>query len=122
MTNISGEQCIILTWQAQNVTLLQAMKTFYTVLASAMLGLTIWWIDSRPHWDDTGITVGLVIIATGLISFINPKKPFICAIATSLWIPLDQTINNQNYLTLLVFVFGFMGAYAGSFLRRRVFK
>jgi hypothetical protein len=94
------------------------MKSFLTLLASTISGLVILWVDARPNWDDTGITVGMIFIAAGLISFINPKRPFICATAVSLWIPLYQIANFQNYSTLVVFIVGFIGAYAGSFLRK----
>jgi hypothetical protein len=39
------------------------------VLASALTlgaGLAIAWLDTRPGWDDTGITAGALAIAAGL--------------------------------------------------------
>lgn len=35
------------------------------VLAVAA-GSAIAWVDTRPHWDDTAITAGAVLIASGL--------------------------------------------------------
>jgi hypothetical protein len=93
------------------------MKALLTLLASAAIGLIIWRIDSQPNWDDTGITAGMIVISTALISMVSPKRPFICALAVSIWIPLFGIINHSNYGTLLIFVFGFMGAYGGSALR-----
>lgn len=34
-------------------------------------GLAIAWVDTRPGWDDTGITVGLVTIAAGGASLVG---------------------------------------------------
>jgi len=94
------------------------MKQLLTLIASIMSGVFILRIDYHPNWDDTGITAGMILVATGVISFVNPRRPFICAISTSIWIPLFGIINDNNYGTLLVFVFGFVGAYLGSMLRK----
>jgi hypothetical protein len=93
------------------------MKALFTILASMAVGLVIWRIDSQPHWDDTGITAAMILASTGLISFVNPKRPYICAIATCFWIPLFGIINHGNYGTLLVFIIGLVGAYGGLILR-----
>jgi hypothetical protein len=42
--------------------------TLRIVVASVLVlaaGLSIAWIDTRPGWDDTGVTVGMLIIAAG---------------------------------------------------------
>ena len=94
------------------------MKSVLTLLASIATGLIIWRIDSRPNWDDTGITAGLILLSTGLISFINPKQPFIWMIAVSVWIPLFGIIKDSNYGTLLTLIIGLIGAYGGSTIRK----
>jgi hypothetical protein len=88
-----------------------------TFIASIAIGLFIWRIDSQLNWDDTGITAGMILLITGLISFFNPKQPFICAIAVSIWIPLFGILKDGNFVTLLTFIFGFIGVYGGSTFR-----
>jgi len=93
------------------------MKSVLTLLAAITIGLIIWRIDSQPNWDDTGITAAMILLSTGLISFFNPKQPFIWAIAVCIWIPLFGIIKDSNYGMLLTFIFGFIGAYGGSTFR-----
>jgi len=60
-------------------------KTFniYFLLAE-FTGLAIAWIDTQPNWDDTGITVSLVLLAAILFGFLTFKKPWIIAVAVSM--------------------------------------
>ena len=96
------------------------MKTLLTLLVSAIIGSLIWRMDSQPHWDDSGITAVAILISSGLICFVNPQRPYVCAIAVSIWIPFFGIMNDENYGTLLTFLFGFIGAYAGSIFKRRI--
>jgi hypothetical protein len=45
-----------------------------TVLA-VLTGIAIAWIDTRPGWDDTGVTVGLVFLFSALWGALAPKRP-----------------------------------------------
>ncbi len=38
-----------------------------SLLGAAVLSLAIAWIDSRPHWDDTGISAGVIFLACALL-------------------------------------------------------
>jgi len=90
-----------------------------TIIVSILIGLMIWRIDAQPNWDDAGITAGMILLSTGLISFSSPKRPYFCAIAVSIWIPLFGIIKDGNFGSLLTFLFGFLGAYGGSALGNR---
>ena len=90
------------------------------VLALAVAsGLAIDWFDSLPNWDDTGITVFLVLIAGALWGYLTPSKPWLIALAVSIWIPLTGIIITSNYGTLIAFIPGFVGAYIGFFLKTK---
>jgi hypothetical protein len=84
----------------------------YFILAE-FTGLALAWMDSRPNWDDTGITVFLVLLAAILFGFLTFKKPWLIALAVSMWIPLLEIMWTHNYGALLAFIPGFAGAYAG---------
>ena len=83
------------------------------VLLSIVTGLAIAWIDSQPNWDDTGITVGLILLATTIFSFFAVKRPWLIALAVSSWIPAWAILSTHNYGAFLAFIPGFIGAYAG---------
>jgi hypothetical protein len=91
-----------------------------SILATT-LGIGIAYIDSRPGWDDTGVSAFLVFLASGLCGYIAPQKPWIPALAVSIWIPLVGIFSNYNMTSLLALIPAFAGAYAGSVVRRKIF-
>jgi hypothetical protein len=45
------------------------------LLAAIGFGLLIAYSDSRPTWDDAGITALALLIACGLFGFLAPSRP-----------------------------------------------
>lgn len=87
---------------------------FWMLLAAAVLaGLAIAWLDSRPGWDDTGISAGLIVAATVVCGWIAPR-PWAFAIAVAGWIPLLDIARDRNFSSLLALAIGFVGAYIGA--------
>ena len=85
-------------------------------------GLLIAYVDSRPTWDDTGITVFALLVTSGIIGLLVQRRPWLYALAIGLWIPLWGVIQAQNVSMLLVLLFPFAGVYAGWALRLVVQK
>lgn len=93
----------------------------YVLLVIAILaGLGIAYVDSRPTWDDTGITAFSIFGACAIFSFLSPRSPWLWALAVGAWVPLAAILLNHNYGGLLALLFAFAGAYAGMLLRRLV--
>lgn len=90
------------------------------VLLAAIVGLVIAWVDSRPNWDDTGITAMGMFTCCALFGAFLPKRPWTWALAIGIWIPLFAIIFHQNYGSLLAIVFAFAGSYAGALLRKAI--
>jgi hypothetical protein len=94
---------------------------FWILLAAAVgLGLLITWVDSRPHWDDTGITAAAVLFITALLGVAMPERAWVWALAVGGWIPLRAVILTQNYAAFLALVIAFAGAYLGAFARKAI--
>ena len=93
------------------------MQNVLLVVAVALGGL-ITYVDSRPGWDDTGVTAFTVLVASGVLGFLGPKRPWLWALAIGLWIPLLGIIREQNFGTLIALAVAFVGAYAGMAIRR----
>jgi hypothetical protein len=91
-----------------------------SVVLGLILGLTIAWIDSRPNWDDTGISVLLLLAAAMLCGFLASRKPWMIALVVSIWIPLTSICITHNYGGFMALVPGFIGAYAGWFIKRNL--
>lgn len=94
--------------------------TLAMIGAAICVGLAIAWVDSRPHWDDTGITAGALLLSSAIFGAASPGKPWLWALSIGIWIPLAAAIRGANYSMFLILLFTFAGAYIGSTLRRAV--
>ncbi len=94
-------------------------KLFLTVIA-VCCGAAITYVDSRPNWDDTGITAIAILVTSGVISFLSPYRWWLWAIAVGIWIPLLAIIRAQNFAAILSLVVAFLGAVLGMLIRNRI--
>lgn len=92
---------------------------FLILLAAAIvIGISIGWMDIRPNWDDTGITVMIVLIGSAVLGFTMPPRAWVWAIVLGIWVPLFNIIINQNYGSAVALVIAFTGSYIGAFTRK----
>ena len=87
------------------------------VLALGLGGL-IGWVDSRPNWDDTGITVGLVFLAAAFFGALRPSFAWLLGLAVGLGVPLWGILGRGNYGGLIALVVALIGAGVGAVLRK----
>jgi hypothetical protein len=80
------------------------------------LGLVIAYVDSRPKWDDTGITALALFASCCLWGVLGPDRPWLWALAIGSWIPVLGIASTRNYGSLLALIFAFAGAYLGRAL------
>ena len=93
-----------------------------SLLALAVgLGLLIAWVDSRPTWDDAGITAGAIFLTAALCSALRPSLAWLWALAVGIWVPLWGIIGHHNYGSLLALFAASLGAGAGA-LGRVLFR
>ena len=88
------------------------------LIISLALGAAVTYVDSRPTWDDTGVTAGALLVISGVFGFLGPKRPWLWALALGVWIPLLAVIRTHNYGATLALVVAFAGAYGGMAIRR----
>jgi hypothetical protein len=93
------------------------MQKLLLAIALALGGL-IAYIDSSPGWDDTGVIVGVIFIASCMLGVAGPHRPWLWALALGIWIPLLEIVKSQNYGSLLALAIAFAGAYTGLGIRR----
>ena len=84
------------------------------------VGLLIAYVDSRPNWDDTGITAVALFATSGAFGLAAPRRPWLWALAVGLWIPLYGIITARNYGSPIALAIAFVGACAGMAARRAV--
>ena len=97
------------------------MQNVLLILA-AVSGLLITYVDSRPTWDDTGITAGVILLLCGLLALIGFKRPWLLALAVGAWIPLYGLLVTHNFGSILALIIAFVGAYAGWAFRAGIDK
>jgi hypothetical protein len=83
------------------------------LVVGLVCGLLLAILDSLPHWDDTGILVGGLLLSSGLLALLGCRKPWLLALAVGIWIPLHDIFLSHDPRMLLVLIFPFVGAYAG---------
>jgi hypothetical protein len=109
------------TFEKERITPMQKI-----LLAVATIsGLFITYVDSRPAWDDTGITAGVILLLCGLIALIGYQRPWLLALVVGAWIPLYGLFVTHNFASVLALIIAFVGAYAGWAFRmgiRKTFK
>ena len=97
-------------------------RTFWVLLVLAIvLGLGMAWVDSRPTWDDTGITAGVVLLASAAFAFVAPRRPWVWALAVGGPIPLLGIRAGGNVASLLALAVALVGAYGGALVHRAMY-
>jgi hypothetical protein len=90
----------------------------FVLLAGLAVGTALGYVDSRPLWDDTGVTALAVLVSTFVLGALAPQRPWATALAVGIWIPVFGIVGRGNYGSLLALAFAFAGAYGGMLLRR----
>lgn len=97
------------------------MLTRIVAVLACLTGLLIAYVDSRPTWDDTGVTAFAMLLSAGIFGMAAPRRPWRWALAVGIWIPLYAFVRHPSTGALamvVVLIFPLVGAYAGMALRR----
>ena len=87
-------------------------------IVAVVIGLAIGWNDSRPTWDDTGITAGLLVMAAALLGVVDPRRWWLWALLVGVGTPLLEIGGQSGSASLAAFVFSGVGAAGGAGARR----
>ena len=93
------------------------MKFWILLILSVITGLLLGLMDTSPGWDDTGISVGAILLRTCIFGFILPGRAWLWAIIIGLGVVGLNILQTGHYDSALVFLFAFAGAYAGVFFK-----
>ncbi len=96
------------------------MKFWILLLLAFVLGLVIGWVDTRPTWDDTGITVGAVLIVAAGFGLMMRTRAWVWGMAVGSGTPLLNIALHGSLAALVALPVAFLGSYAGAFVRKLV--
>jgi hypothetical protein len=88
------------------------------IVLAAFAGGAIAFLDSRPGWDDTGITVGLLLLAAGAAAFASGRRPWLWAVLVGAWTPGVEMATGGSVASLAALAFASLGAFGGWAIRR----
>ena len=91
-------------------------KTLFTLALG--LGLLITYVDTRPNWDDTGVSAVAIFMSCALFGVMVPNRPWLWALAVGLWIPVLGIALKHNFGSVLALLIAFAGAYAEMVCRK----
>jgi hypothetical protein len=83
-----------------------------------VLGAGIGYVDSRPTWDDAGITAGALFLCAGVLSMMAPRSGWLVGLAVGLPVLLFNVVLHANYGSAAAVVVALVGAGVGSFVGR----
>src|SRR5881275_3135899 len=92
---------------------MRRLHAFGMLLAALILGALIAWVDSRPTWDDTGITAGVLLLVSAGFGALRPRFAWLWALALGAWIPIVGIVSTRNFGSILALGITFIGAYLG---------
>ena len=95
----------------------RTMKQKILLVAAVFFGLFVAYVDSRPTWDDTGITVFALLIGSGIIGLLAEKRPWLFGLAIGLWLPLWYIVTTHNLSMIIILAFPLIGVYVGWALK-----
>jgi hypothetical protein len=96
---------------------MQRMRFVFLVLIAAMLGALISMVNSRPGWDDTGVSPPWCLVRRGLWVRAT-RNGRVWALAVGSWIPALGLTLGHGYASIVALAFALVGAYAGAFAGR----
>ena len=77
------------------------------------LGLAIAWVDSRPGWDDTGITAVSLVAAGAITAALSGHRPLLWAVLVGVWTPLLEIPASGDPAPLIALGFACAGSLLG---------
>jgi len=80
-------------------------KRALLVLVAAGIGVVIGLVDSSPGWDSTGITAGLLFLASAVVAFVARDRPWLWALLVGLPTPILDVIRTGNSGSVLALGF-----------------
>lgn len=85
------------------------------VLTAGLIGWGIGYMDTRPGWDDTGVTAGALLVFGAILGAAMPRFAWLSGLALGLPVLLMNVALDGNYGSALATIIALVGAALGAF-------
>jgi hypothetical protein len=84
------------------------------------IGAGIGYVDSRPTWDDTGISVGALVLAGGFLGLLRPRSAWIAGLLLGIPVLVFNYVVHGNLLAVGAVAVSSIAAALGGRVGKRV--
>ena len=81
-----------------------------------LAGFAIGYVDSRPTWDDAGVTAGAVFISAALLAAASPRLGWVTGVAVGIPVLALNAVLRSNYGSAVAVIIALAGAGVGILL------
>ena len=78
-----------------------------------LVGLSIGYIDSRPTWDDAGITAGAVFLAAAVLAAARPRVFWLTGLAVGIPVLGMNVVLHSSYGSAIAIGISLVGSVVG---------
>lgn len=89
-------------------------STWFVLVVALVVGSAIGYMDSRPTWDDTGITVGSVFLAAAILAAARPRAGWLVGLAVGVPVLAFNAVLHHNFGSAVAIAIALAGAGLGS--------
>lgn len=86
--------------------------------AALLIGLGVGYVDSRPTWDDVGVTVSLLLIASAMMAGLSGRRPWLWAALIGTGVPAFEIPGRGGPASLVALLVAAIGSAIGYALAR----
>lgn len=83
-----------------------------------VVGVGVAFIDSRPGWDDSGVTAVTLLVGAAIAAAVSGRRPWLWALLVGIWTALLEIPGSGTIDSILALAFAGVGAAIGFGLAR----
>jgi hypothetical protein len=91
----------------------EQLEDLRTIGIGLLVGLGIGYVDSRPTWDDAGITAGVLFLAAAVLAAARPRLFWLNGLAVGLPVFAINALLHSNYSSAIAVGFSLVGSAVG---------
>jgi hypothetical protein len=95
-------------------------RAFLIPLVGFLLASGIAYVDSRPTWDDTGVTAGALFVVAALLGAVQPRGFWFTGLVVGIPVLVANVVLHSNYGAAIAVIIGVAGAGVGALIGKGI--